>query len=430
MPFETFAPSTRRIAVIGGGISGLAAAHLLAQDHAVVLFEADKRLGGHAHTVMAGKRGDQPVDMGFIVFNRVNYPNLSALFGKLEVPVAESAMSFGASIGGGWLEYGLANPGALLAKRSNLLRPGFGRMLLDILRFNRRAEGVLRSGMTLRDLLAALGTSGWFRDYYITPFTGAIWSTPVQGILDFPAHPMVQFFKNHGLMAVSGQHQWETVRGGSVEYVRRLSARLERQGAELRLGAQVAGVRRVPGGAMIRAAGGEWEMFDEVIFACHSDQALALLTDASEDERRNLAAICYQANEAVLHSDASLMPRAKRAWSSWNYVEAAGARPEKIALTYWMNSLQPIPQDDPMFVTLNPVKPVDPRRIMRQETFYHPVFDLGAMAAQARLRAMNGARATWFAGAWMRNGFHEDGFVSALDVVGGVQARAQAREAA
>ena len=430
MPFETFAEPPRRIAVIGGGISGLAAAHLLAQDHAVVLFEAEKRLGGHAHTVMAGKRGDQAVDMGFIVFNRVNYPNLSRLFDKLEVPVADSAMSFGVSIGGGWLEYGLESLDTLLAKRRNLLRPAFGRMVLDILRFNAKAEAALVPGMALRDLLAAVGTSDWFREYYITPFSGAIWSTPVQGILDFPAAPLVQFFKNHGLLGVNGQHQWETVQGGSVEYVRRLAGALEQHGVELRVGAPVAGVRRTLSGAMIRAQGGEWEVFDEVVFACHSDQALALLADASQEERQALSAIRYQRNDAVLHSDARLMPKSKRAWSSWNYVEAAGTRPEKIALTYWMNSLQPIPLDDPLFVTLNPVVPVDPRLVMEERTFHHPVFDLGAMAAQARLRAMNGDRATWFAGAWMRSGFHEDGFLSALDVVAGMQERVRMRAAA
>lgn len=430
MPFETFAEPARRIAVIGGGISGLAAAHLLAQDHAVVLFEAEKRLGGHAHTVMAGKRGDQPVDMGFIVFNRVNYPNLSRLFDALEVPVANSVMSFGVSVGGGWLEYGLEGVDALLAKRTNLLRPRYARMLLDILKFNAKAEAALQPGMTLRDLLAVVGTSDWFRDYYITPFTGAIWSTPVQGILEFPAAPLVQFFKNHGLLSFDGQHQWETVKGGSVEYVSRLAGALERHGVDLRVGAPVAGVQRTLSGAMIRVHGGEWEVFDEVVFACHSDQALALLADPSPAEHRALSAIRYQRNDAVLHSDVRLMPKSRRAWSSWNYVEGLGPRPDKIALTYWMNSLQPIPKDDPLFVTLNPVTPVDDRLVMRQETFFHPVFDLGAVAAQAELRAMNGDRSTWYAGAWMRSGFHEDGFVSALDVVGAMQARVRLREAA
>lgn len=430
MPFETFAQPARRIAVIGGGISGLASAHLLARDHAVVLFEGSARLGGHAHTVLAGKRGDQPVDMGFIVFNRVNYPNLTRLFEKLDVPVAESDMSFGASIGGGWLEYGLRDLGALLAKPQNALRPRYARMLMDMWKFHKEAHLHLRPGMVLRDLLAALGTSDWFRDYYITPFTGAIWSTPCEGILDFPAYPLIQFFENHGLMGVWNQHQWYTVKGGSVEYVRRLEADLTRQGVELRLKTPVAGVRRMAQGAMVRAHGGEWELFDEVVFACHSDQALGMLADADAAETAALAAIRYQPNEAVLHSDAALMPKARRAWSSWNYVEAAGARPERIALTYWMNSLQPIPQDDPLFVTLNPVRAIDPARVMQVETFMHPVFDMGALAAQDALRAMNGQRSTWFAGAWMRNGFHEDGFVSALDVVSAMAERLPLRVAA
>lgn len=430
MPFETTARPARRIAVIGAGISGLAAANALAKDHAVVLFEAEKRLGGHARTVIAGKRGDQPVDMGFIVFNRVNYPNLTRLFDELDVPVAPSDMSFGVSINGGWLEYGLRNLDALFASRSKILHPRFGRMLLDILKFHKVAGDRLEAGMTLRDLLAAVGTSTWFRDYYITPFTGAIWSTPTSGILEFPAWPLIQFFRNHGLMGVWGQHQWSTVRGGSVEYVRRLSDRLARQGVDLRLGARVQAVQRSPLGPMIRATGGEWELFDEVIFASHSDQTLGMLSDATPTERRLLSAIRYQPNHAVLHSDASLMPQKKQVWSSWNYVEAKGPRPDKIALTYWMNSLQPIPKDDPLFVTLNPVKPIDPATIMAEETFHHPVYDLEALEAQRQLKAQNGGRNTWFAGAWMRNGFHEDGFASALDVVQAMTEQNQQRAAA
>jgi uncharacterized protein len=430
MPFETFAENHKRIAIIGGGITGLSAAHLLAKDHAVVLFESDRRLGGHAMTVTAGKRGDQPVDMGFIVFNKVNYPNLTRLFEKLDVPVAKSEMSFGCSVGGGRLEYGLRDLGSLFCQARNVVDPRYLRMLRDMWKFHKSAGDYLQDGMTLRDLLAAMGTGRWFSDYYITPFTGAIWSTPVAGILDFPALPMIQFFTNHGLMGVWDQHQWYTVQGGSVEYVRRLSADLARQGVELRTGAPVKSVRRAGGGVMLRAEGAEWEMFDEVIFATHSDDALALLEDPTATERQALSAILYQPNEAVLHADASVMPRAKKAWSSWNYVEPAGPRPDKVALTYWMNSLQPIPQDDPLFVTLNPTMPINPALVHHVQTFRHPVFDLGALAAQTTLRGINGQNATWFAGAWMRNGFHEDGFVSALDVVNGMRARAEVREAA
>ena len=420
MPFETRSPASRRIAVIGGGISGMAAAHLLATDNAVVLFEAEPRLAGHARTVMAGKRGDQPVDTGFIVYNRVNYPHLVQLFEKLAVPVVESNMSFGASIAGGRLEYGLSNLDALFAQRRRIADPRFLRMLRDILHFNAKAEKAVQvPGLTVGDLLADLRTGAWFRDYYILPLSGAIWSTPSQGILDFPAQALIQFLKNHALLSISGQHQWYTVKGGSIEYVRRLQSAMTQQGIDLRLGAVVAGVQRdgSGNGARVRCTGGDWEPFDEVIFATHSDDALRLLADASPDETRLLGAVRYQPNEAVLHADTSVMPKRKSVWSSWVYTEPAGPRPDRIDLTYWMNSLQPIPHDDPLFVTLNSNRPIRDALIHDVVTFRHPVYDLPALAAQSGIRAINGTNSTWFCGAWMKNGFHEDGFASAVDVV-------------
>ena len=424
MPFETLSPATRRIAVIGGGISGMAAAHLLANDAAVVLFEAEGRLGGHARTKMAGKRGDQPVDTGFIVYNNANYPNLAALFKKLAVPVVQSNMTFGASIAGGKLEYGLRSLDALFAQRWRIADPRFLGMLRDIMRFNARAEAAAQTpGLTVGALLEGLRTGAWFRDYYILPLSGAIWSTPVQGILDFPAQALIRFMKNHALLSISGQHQWYTVKGGSVEYVRRLQAALTQQGVDLRLGAPVTAVQRVGNGAMVRCLGGEWEPFDAVVFANHSDDALRLLADPSPDEARLLGAVRYQPNEAVLHADISLMPKHKSVWSSWVYTEPAGPRPDRIDLTYWMNSLQPIPQDDPLFVTLNSNRPINDRLIHDVVTFRHPVYDLPALAAQSGIRALNGTRNTWFCGAWMKNGFHEDGFASAVDVVDAMRAR-------
>ena len=418
MSFDQSVPR-RRVAVIGGGISGMAAAHLLAETHAVTLFEAEPRLGGHARTVLAGKRGDQPVDTGFIVFNKVNYPHLLALFEKLGVPTVESDMGFGASIGGGRLEYALRNLDALFAQRRNAVNPRFLRMIRDILHFNKHAEAAsLGTDLTIAGLLDKLGTGGWFRDYYITPISGAIWSTPVQGILDFPAEAMIRFFKNHALLSATNQHQWFTVQGGSVEYVRRLQAEMVRQGVDLRLGAPVAGIRRVPQGVLVRAMGSEWEAFDDLVMATHSDDSLALLTDANPAERAALSAVRYQPNQAVLHADTSVMPKNRKAWASWVYVEpAANQRTERIDLTYWMNSLQPIPKDDPLFVTLNSNAPIRQELIHDEVTFRHPVFDHAALAAQGQIRAMNGARNTWFCGAWMRNGFHEDGFASAVDVV-------------
>ncbi len=425
MPFETTGPAPRRIAVIGAGISGLAAAHLLSRSHSVVLYEAERRLGGHARTVIAGKRGDQPVDTGFIVFNTVNYPNLTRLFRDLGVPVAKSDMSFAASIDGGRFEYALRDLNALFAQRRNIANPGYWRMLRDILRFNREAPGIAATdpAMTIGQLLERLGTGARFRDCYILPFSGAIWSTPTRGILDFPADAMLRFFANHALLSYTGQHQWWTVEGGSVEYVRRLQAALVRAGVEIRTGAPIAAVRRAGGTPQVRPFGGEWEAFDEVVFATHADDTLAMLADPAPEERSALSLVRYQPNEAVLHADASLMPRRRAAWSSWNYTEGRGERPDRIGLTYWMNSLQPIPKDDPLFVTLNTTRAIRPELIYDTTTFRHPVYDLGTLRAQAAIRGFNGARGTWFCGAWMRNGFHEDGFASAVDVVEGMEAR-------
>jgi len=417
MPFEHLAPAPRRIAVIGAGISGMAAAHLLAQSHRVVLIEAAPRLGGHARTVMAGKHGTQPVDTGFIVFNRVNYPHLVKLFEKLDVPVTESNMSFGVSMGGGRFEYSLSGIDQIFAQRRNALDPRFLRMLRDIVHFNRHAAQAARHpDMTIGALIAELGLGDWFRDRYLLPFSGAIWSTPTRGVLEFPAQALVRFFENHALLGYEGQHQWYTVRGGSVEYVRRLEAALRAQGAEIRLNAPVAGVRRGPGGPELRHHGGTWERFDEVVLATHSDQALALLADADAQERRALGAVRYQPNEAVLHADPALMPRRRKCWASWVYTEGAAGAGSRIGLSYWMNSLQPIPMDDPLFVTLNSTGRIREDLIHDVTTFHHPVYDLAALAAQKEIRARNGTRATWFCGAWMRNGFHEDGFASAVDV--------------
>jgi predicted NAD/FAD-binding protein len=418
MPFEQFGPAPRRIAVIGGGISGMAAAHLLADRNSVVLFESEPRLGGHARTVIAGKRKDQPVDTGFIVFNRVNYPHLVRLFEKLHVPVTESTMSFGASIRGGAVEYGLASMDTIFAQRKNALNPRFLRMLSDILHFNRNAEAVANDpAMTIGELLGRLGTGSYFRDHYITPFSGAIWSTPTSGILDFPAQALVRFFRNHALMDYEGQHQWYTVKGGSVEYVRRLQSAMTAQGIDIRTATPIASVRRDVASVFVRAEGCEPELFDDVVFATHSDITLKLLADGTPAETTALAAIRYQPNEAVLHSDATLMPKSRKVWSSWSYVEPHSGPGDRIDLTYWMNSLQAIPEDDPLFVTLNTTRPIQDKLIHDVNTFHHPVFDVAAFAAQDRIRAMNGARNTWFCGAWMRNGFHEDGFASAVDVV-------------
>jgi predicted NAD/FAD-binding protein len=416
MPFETPSPRPRRIAVVGAGISGLGAAHLLSANHHVTLYEAERRLGGHARTVLAGKRGDQPVDTGFIVFNRPNYPHLVRLFEKLSVPVTKSDMSFGASLRGGRIEYGLKTLNTLFTQRPNLLHPRFLGMVRDILRFNAGAARTVAPGMTVGGLIETMRLGDWFRDFYLLPLSGAIWSSPCAAILDFPADAMIRFFDNHALLQASGQHQWYTVDGGSQQYVSRLSAALDRAGVTVHQGASVTGVRRGPTGVQVRAAGGDWQDYDEVVMATHSDDTLRLLGDATAAEKAALGAIRYQPNRAVLHSDASLMPRRKGAWASWVYTEARDKADPRIDLTYWMNSLQPIPKDDPLFVTLNATRAIDPRLIHDEVEFRHPVYDRAALDAQAKVRALSGTAGVWFCGAWMKNGFHEDGLASAHDV--------------
>lgn len=427
MPFELNYTPARRIAVIGGGISGLASAYLMSQRHRVTLFEAEPRLGGHARTVLAGKRGDQPVDTGFIVFNYTNYPHLTALFEKLDVPVAKSNMSFGASFEGGRFEYSLSGLDEIFATRANLANPRYWRMIRDIMRFNRYGLRIAQAdpALTISGLLAALGTGDWFRDRYILPFSGAIWSMPTSKILDFPAHSMMEFFRNHALLGYEGQHQWYTVAGGSVEYVSRLEAYLDRAGVNLRADCPVQSVRRGPNGVWIKTSGAEEESFDEVIFATHSDITLRLLADPTGAEAAALGAVKYQPNDAILHCDTDFMPKRRKCWSSWVYRERDLADRERISLSYWMNSLQSIPQDDPMFITLNANHPVREECVYDTYTFSHPVYDLAALQAQEAIRGFNGTNRTWFCGAWMRNGFHEDGFASAVDVARAMDARAE-----
>ena len=412
----------RKIAVIGAGISGMGAAHRLGERHNVTLFEAGHRLGGHARTVMAGKRGDQPVDTGFIVFNYANYPHLAALFAELEVPVVKSNMSFGASIDGGRFEYALNSINAIFAQRHNALNPSFLRMLRDIVKFNKTAVSVAQDkSLSIADFLSTLGTGRYFRDYYLSPLSGAIWSTPTEKIMDFPAYAMIDFFKNHALLSYTGQHQWYTVEGGSEQYVARLERAMRSKGIDIRLNAVVQGVKRNPLGVQVKTYGGEWERFDDVIFATHSDDTLSILDDADGQERAALGAIKYQPNDIVLHADASVMPRRRLTWASWVYTEDRKKHSDRIDLTYWMNSLQPIPLDDPHFVTLNTKRTIREELIYDQVTLRHPVYDLAALKAQQDVAAFNGTRRTWFCGAWMRHGFHEDGLASAMDVVNAIE---------
>lgn len=436
MPFEqphdaANNTTAQKVAIVGGGISGMGAAYRLGHDMQVTLFEAEDRLGGHARTKIAGKHGDQPVDTGFIVFNYANYPKMTALFDELNVPVVKSNMSFGASIGGGRLEYGLSNLDALFAQRKNALNPKFLGMVRDIFRFNKNALKLSQDpSLTTAEFLEKLGTGDWFRDFYLLPLSGAIWSTPTQKIMDFPAKAMIQFFENHALLSATGQHQWYTVDGGSIEYVRRLETALERRNVEMRLRTPVQSVRRIDGAVEVKAVGGEWETFDHVIFGTHSDDTLALLADPNESERQALGAVAYQANDIVLHADESIMPKRRQTWSSWVYTEDETTSSDQIDLTYWMNSLQPIPMNDPHFVTLNTKRKIREDLIYDQVTLRHPVYDQAALDAQVKVRTMNGTQNTWFTGAWLRNGFHEDGLDSAMNVADAILEAVQEQQSA
>lgn len=417
MSFDALPIRPQRVAIIGGGISGLAAAYLLSPHHAVTLYEAAPRLGGHARTVMAGRNGDQPVDTGFIVFNYANYPHLTRMFQDLDVPVAKSDMSFGASIDDGRIEYGLNTLAALFAQPRNLMRPGFTRMLADILRFNKKAEATTgNTDATIGEFMDDLKLGDWFQRYYLMPLCGAIWSTPPAKIRSFPARALIQFFRNHALLSTHGQHQWWTVDGGSIEYIRRLEQHLRGRGAVLRTNAPVQGVRRNAAESTVCTADAPDETFDQVIFACHPDQTLRLLEQPTAQEQAALSAIRFQDNQMILHRDEAQMPRRKSVWSSWVY-KADTTRPEPaIGVTYWMNRLQNIPQNDPLFVSLNPSDPVPDELIYDQKTFRHPVFDTAALNAQQQLRDLQGQNNTWFAGAYTRHGFHEDGFASAARI--------------
>lgn len=413
MAFDQPQHPPQRIAVIGGGISGLSSAWLLSEHNHVTLYEAAPRLGGHARTVLAGRNGDQPVDTGFIVFNYATYPHLTRLFQDLDVPVEKSDMSFAVSARDGAFEYALQSVNSLFGQRRNLMRPGFYRMLRDIMRFNERAEAAASDpDMTIDALVAELGLSRQFRDNYLRPFCAAIWSTPAEQIGAFPAQSLLRFLRNHALLSATGQHQWWTVSGGSRSYVDRLTAALTGRDVVLRANTPVTRVERRSTGVTIHTAQDEPRQFDQVVMACHADTSLHLLGAPTAAEQASLGAIRFQDNHALLHRDTSVMPKRRRCWAAWVYREPA-ATTAPLGVTYWMNRLQNIPESDPLFVTLNGAGHIDEAKVYDAHTFCHPVFDRGALRAQEVIKGMQGDNRTWFAGAWLRNGFHEDGIASA-----------------
>ncbi|UUX94404.1 NAD(P)/FAD-dependent oxidoreductase [Aquabacterium sp. J223] len=416
----------QHIAVVGSGISGLACAWLLSQGHRVTVFEGEARPGGHSHTVEApGPRGAQAVDTGFIVYNEPAYPNLTALFEHLRVPTQTSDMSFAVSLDGGALEYAGTDLKGLFAQRRNLLRPRFWSMLVDLLRFYRQAPNdAAAAGLEpLDDYLARNGYGEAFRDDHLYPMAAAIWSTAAGRIGRHPTEAFIRFCQNHHLLQVSGRPAWRTVTGGSREYVRRLTAAFA---DGLRLDTPVLALRRDADGVLLRTRDGWWpERFDQVVLATHADQSLHLLEQPSDDERQLLGAFGYSRNHAVLHADPALMPQRREVWASWNYLadRRAGAdRPP--CVTYWMNRLQSIPHDTPLFLTLNPLQPPRPEQLIRTEVYEHPLFDAAAMRAQRALWTLQGRQRTWFCGAYFGAGFHEDGLQSGLAVaeaLGGVR---------
>jgi len=415
----------KRIAVVGSGISGASAAWALRENHDVTLFEADARAGGHTATVDVDYDGTSiAVDTGFIVYNEMNYPELKALFSHLGVATHESNMGFSLSLDGGRREWSGQTYRSIFAQRRNMFSPSFLWMLREILRFNRQCiqdrEAGLLGGVSIGQYLESRRFSAEFRDDYLIPMAAAIWSTPRVKMLDFPAATFVSFFENHRLIH-NERPMWRTVTGGSRSYLQKLLAPL---GDRLRLNAPIESVIRDESGVIVTTRGGAPERFDAIVIASHSDQALAMLGDASPVEETILDAVAYRPNRVILHRDARLMPKRRAAWSAWNYIRSSGMDVEsEVCVTYWMNALQGIDPAKPLFVSLNPAIEPAAGTVFGEWSFSHPQFDARALSAQVRLDDIQGVRNTWYAGAWTGHGFHEDGLRSGLKVaeaLGGV----------
>jgi hypothetical protein len=405
-----------RIAVVGSGIAGLSAAWLLSQRHDVTLFEKSSRLGGHANTVeIAAEETSIPVDTGFIVYNEQAYPNLTALFQYLDVPTANTNMTFSVSLDNGAYEYSGSGLRHLFGQWKNLASIAQWRLTADIVRFFSKAPRqveLLPEEATLGEFLVTFGYSKPFVDRHLLPMAGAIWSAAPGRMSDYPARAFIRFFANHGLLKLVNRPAWRTVAGGSREYVNRLVAESRFRVAT---GAPVESIRRLDEGVVVSARGSA-SLYDHVVIAAHADEALAMLSDADTFERMDLTPFAYSRNRAVLHTDEGLMPRRRSLWSSWNYLGRVDEPDPQATVTYWMNSLQPLATRQNVFVTLNPRCEPRPETVIRTFDYEHPVFSPGAMAAQRRIWRLQGRRRTWFCGAHFGSGFHEDGIQSGLAV--------------
>ena len=411
-----------KVAVVGSGIAGLSCAWLLSRQHKVTLYEKDDRFGGHSHTVtVEGKETPVPVDTGFIVYNEKTYKNLTAFFQYLNVPVEETDMSFAVSLDKGRVEYAGTDLNGLFAQRRNLLNPGFWKMLTDLLQFYRSSpawEKLLTPTVTLRELLEVHKFGKAFVHNHLVPMGAAIWSTPAEKMLDYPALAFLRFCQNHGLLQLTDRPQWMTVKGGSREYVQRIISQIQDapESASTLQNSCVRQVKRYQDKVVITDMQGREQTYDHVVMACHADTTLRLLAEPDELEQLLLGSFQFQRNLAILHSDSSFMPCRQAAWASWNYLHSSTERCDSgtgPSVTYWMNKLQNI-DDIPLFVTLNP--DTDPKRIHGSYLYDHPVFDTRALEAQQRLWELQGRHRTWFCGAWFGYGFHEDGLQSGLAV--------------
>ncbi|MBL8858339.1 MAG: FAD-dependent oxidoreductase [Planctomycetes bacterium] len=406
-----------RIAIVGTGIAGMVAARKLHRDHDITVFEAEDRIGGHTNTVdVSTESGSLAVDTGFIVFNQKTYPNFCALLRELKVEWQETEMSFSVRCDRTGLEYNGTSLNGLLAQRLNAFKPSFWRMVRDIMRFYREAPAVLErddADLTLGDFLDRGRYSREFVEQHMLPMGAAVWSARLENMRTFPLRFLVQFFHNHGFLQVEDRPQWLTVRGGSREYARALVAPFEDR---IRLRTPIASVRRAADGVVLRTQGGQADSFDRVVLATHADTSLRLLTDASPLEREILGAFGFQRNEALLHTDTSIMPKQKRAWASWNY-HVTNPTTDLPTVTYWMNRLQSIEGDRQYLVTLNRSDSIDPAQVLRRFVYHHPIFTRDSVRAQTRHGEIDGVAGVHFCGAYWGYGFHEDGVKSALAVL-------------